>query len=343
MRKNFLFGLAVLMVSFFVLSCSKEDDSSKETGKKSEIVKEENSKEEETPNQGDSNSSDNNSNQENNSGENNNQDNNSSENNDGTNNEEGESSSKMFVYKVLVEDITGTWCPNCPRVTHTIENMKRVSHINERVVPVAIHSEGEYRNYDPMAIDQERPIYNYYKRATGDLNLTGLPYFAKNRKQRLYASNALENIDTYLTQNKTSPIGIKISSELNDKGGKVTVNLKFKENYSNLKYTVYVIENKIIYEQRNSTHLYGGGYLRTFEHNDVLRAIYGETMGNSLGSVKKGEEVIKKDLQLNYSLLSAGKLSNVKVVVFVSDATTNEVLNVQEAKANETKDYQYAE
>ncbi|WP_212906341.1 Omp28-related outer membrane protein [Capnocytophaga stomatis] len=321
MRKNFLFSLAILMVSFFVVSCSKEDDSSKETGKRSEIVKEENSKEEEIPNQENSNSSDNNSNQDNNN-------NNSAE----GNTQEGSSTEKknIFAYKAYVEDVTATWCHNCPRTLHAIERAKKVEVINKKFVSVAVH----YR--DHMQVGNVSEVLSPLRTLHDSIRFeSAVPWFRMNRNRYLYASNAHEHLDKYLQKKSTSPVGIKISSNLTQNGGKISVGFKFGESMNNLKYSVFIVEDKIIHSQT------GGSY--NFEHNDVLRAVYGNGAGNDLGSVNKDEEITKNDLQVNYSLLSAGKLSNVKVVVFISDAATGEVLNVQEAKANETKDYQYAE
>ncbi|MDO4781650.1 MAG: Omp28-related outer membrane protein [Capnocytophaga felis] len=321
MRKNFLFSLAVLMASFFVLSCSKEDDASKETGKRSEIVKEETTKEEETPNQGGSNSSDNNSNQDN-------TDNNSAE----GNTQEGSSTEKknLFAYKAYVEDVTATWCHNCPRTLHAIEQAKKVAVINKKFVSVSIH----YTDY--MQVNNLYQVLSPLRTLHDSIQFkSAVPWFRMNRNRHLYASNAHEHIAKYLQKKSTSPVGIKISSNLTQSGGKISVGFKFGESMNNLKYSVFVVEDKIMGGQR--------GYAGNFVHNDVLRATYGTGSGNDLGSVNKDEEITKNDLQVNYNLLSAGKLSNVKVVVFVSDATTHEVLNVQEAKANETKDYQYAE
>ncbi|MDO4783368.1 MAG: Omp28-related outer membrane protein, partial [Capnocytophaga felis] len=274
-------------------------------------------------------------------GENNNQDNNSSENNDGTNSEEGESSSKMFVYKALVEDVTGTWCPNCPEVTYAIQRAKAATtSLKDRFVVVAIHYGG--RRYEPMEIDGYASILNHLTTLppkNGDDKFPfywAAPWYKLNRNEELYQSRLGQIVFEHLEKTPSSPIGIKISSELTQTGGTISVGFKTTENeLNNLKYHVFVTENNITHHQS------GAG--NNFRHDDVLRAFYGDGAGNTLETLTRSKEINKTNLKVTYSLMSKEKLSNVKVVVFVTDANTKAVLNVQEATANETKDYQYVQ
>lgn len=259
-------------------------------------------------------------------------------------NEKPSTDEKLFVYKAYVEDLTGTWCGYCPRVIRVLEHIKKnLPALNERIVPVAVHLGGR-SGYDPMDIEPtSTPIHQYYKvdKKDTELEISGFPHFALNRNRALYHTNAIENLDEFLKTKKTSPIGIKIESKLTENNGTVSVTFNFKENFQNLKYSVFVVEDGYAYDQRNYTQFYSGGWLQNFEHNDVLRGIYGNALGNDLGSVSKNTEVKKENLQVTYNLLNAKKLENTRIVVFVSDANNN-VLNVQEAKANKTKEYQYA-
>ncbi|GET44798.1 Omp28-related outer membrane protein [Capnocytophaga felis] len=304
MRKRILFSLAIVLTSFFVISCSK-DDASNEVEKRNETK-------EETPK----------GNEENNS----NQGNNTTEN------------KRLFVYKALVEDFTGTWCPACPGATRMIQGVQSIDKYKERFIPVAIHL-STYGYNDKMQINQSYPLFNYFRKEFSKGKEVGLPYLMLNRKtelSHLYRGHIaiIEDINA----KPTSPIGIKIASDLKENNGTVTVTFKSSQKIDGLKYHVFIAEDNIIAQQNDS-----GRYVNDFVHNHVLRCVYGDLKGNNLGSVNKDEEVTKENLQVNYSLLSAGKLSNVKIVVFVTNAITGEVLNVQEAKANETKDYQYAE
>src|SRR5690554_6386694 len=44
-----------------------------------------------------------------------------------------------FKQRVLIEDFTGTWCVNCPRVTYTIEKSLEPEH-HDKFVAVALHN-----------------------------------------------------------------------------------------------------------------------------------------------------------------------------------------------------------
>ncbi|GIZ14930.1 Omp28-related outer membrane protein [Capnocytophaga catalasegens] len=237
---------------------------------------------------------------------------------------------KQFVYKAYVEDVTGSWCSNCPPVIKIINQVKTANELGKRVVVVAVHN-NNLRYFDPMHIDKSNSIVKYYRYLEKD-NMTGFPYFAMNRHQQLYKSNAGQNIYTHLEKTPSSPLGIKISSELTETEGNVSVSFQSQVRLENLKYHIFIVEDNVIDYQ------FGVG--SNFEHNDVLRDCSGNIKGNSLGTLEANAEVIKNKQPVSYKLLSTGKLNNVRVVVFVTDAS-NKVINVQEAKANTTQDYQY--
>ena len=310
MRKKIKFSLAVILAFFFVTSCSKSDDSSNPIGENQKTT-------EETPKK--------------------NEENKDEKKNDDKDDKSDQNKSKQFVYKALVEDVTGTWCPACPRASKAIENAKKAQTYKDRFIPVAIHhNNGGFT--EPMHIDKNRNIIRYFYTLPGNLKFSGYPHFMLNRNRQLHSGYAHTTIFTFLDATPTSPIGIKISSNLTETSGNVSVSFKSKENISNLKYHIFILEDKIIAPQND-----GGAYVSPYEHNDVVRDFYGNANGNDLGSFSAtNDEIIKSNQDFTYTLLSKDKLKNVKVVVFVTNQA-GEVLNAQVAKANETKDYQYAE
>ncbi|MFJ1366621.1 Omp28-related outer membrane protein [Capnocytophaga canimorsus] len=261
------------------------------------------------------------------------------ESNQGENNnpkDNGQTDDKVaFVYKVLVEDFTGTWCGHCPTVTRALQRAKNAdTPLKERFVVVAIHN-GNGR--EPMEIIESYRLINHFKRLP-NLSFTGFPWLIFNRNQEIRAFNAPTSIFERLEKTPMSPIGIKISSQLNTTGGNISVSFKTTENLEGLKYHIFVTQDNLIYSQSDYEQ---GGYNHNFKHDEVLRAVYGKTSGNELGTLTKGQEVTKENQQVSYTLLQNGTMDKVKVVVFVTNAA-GAVVNVQEAKANETKDYQYA-
>ncbi|GIM53518.1 Omp28-related outer membrane protein [Capnocytophaga cynodegmi] len=315
MKKIFTFSLVAVLASFFMISCSKSDDSLGETERRGEST-------EQTPETGGSNQGDNNSG--------------SNPNNPPTDNDNSQSnqSDKPFVYKVLVEDVTGTWCGHCPTVTRALQRAKNAdTPLKERFVVVAIHN-GNRK--EPMEIIESYRLINHFNKLP-NLNFEGFPWLIFNRNQEIRAFNAPTRIFERLEKTPTSPIGIKISSQLNTTGGNVSVSFKTTENLEGLKYHIFVTQDNLVYSQSDYEQ---GGYNHNFKHDEVLRAVYGKTAGNELGTLTKGQEVTKENQQVSYTLLQNGTMDKVKVVVFVTNAA-GAVVNVQEAKANQTKDYEY--
>ncbi|MFJ1366622.1 Omp28-related outer membrane protein [Capnocytophaga canimorsus] len=253
-------------------------------------------------------------------------------------NSQSNQSDKPFVYKVLVEDLTGTWCVNCPAVTRALQKAKNAeTSLKERFVVVAIHNGGR-RSYDPMEITKSDALLEFFTTLPENIKFYwGFPWFRMNRDQQLYRSNASTHIFERLEKAPTSSLGIKISSQLDDNGGNISVSFKTTEKeLVGLKYHIFITQDNLIYGQRDDEK----GYDHYFKHDEVLRDIYGEVTGNELGTLTKGQEVTKENQQVSYTLLQNGTMDKVKVVVFVTNAA-GAVVNVQEAKANETKDYEY--
>lgn len=236
-----------------------------------------------------------------------------------------------FVHKTLIEDVTGAWCQWCPRVTHAIELATSHATLGDKVIPVAVHYG------DVMQISAGNVLNNFF-------NVDGYPFAIINRGSTWESpeNNKLAQVYNSINQNG-SPVGIKISSDLTNNGGTITASFKFNEGYQGLKYVAYIIENEVIRTddpQKNSTSFFGGiSPNPNFIHNDVLMAVAGNARGNDLGDVTTNSEIVKSNQAVQYTL-NNNDLSKVEVVVFVTDSTGKNVLNVQKAKANETVDYQ---
>src|SRR5690554_2615474 len=244
-----------------------------------------------------------------------------------------------YVHKVLIEDATGTWCQYCPRVTYAIEQAKANEEHGSKVVAVAIHR-GVQGYPDLMQIPAGVTIDNMFRSSYG---LTGYPFGLVNRteKWRTPEQNNLAQVFNSL-DSEGSPVGIKISSNLTTTGGTVTADFKFSTGYENLKYSIYVIEHEVVTTQspqQNTTNYYGSVRVDpNFIHNDVLRAVSGTATGNELGTVTVGQEVLKADQSVNFTLFN-NDLSKVELIVFVTDGS-GEVLNVQSTHANQNVDYE---
>lgn len=247
------------------------------------------------------------------------------------------SENRSFTHKVLIEDVTGTWCQWCPRVTYSIERVLEHQTLGGKIIPVAIHSG------DVMEINAASQLEELF-------NVTGYPFGIINR-DLVWSSPQNNNLAQVYNKinSQGSPIGIKINSQLTTSGGSISASFKFNQGYENLKYHIFVLENNVVLAnspQKNSTTYYGGSgnpqapsSHPEFVHNDVLRSVYGAALGNTLGTVTAGQEIVKDNQNVTFTLYN-NDLTKVEVVVFVTDNTGKKVLNVQKAHANETVEYQ---
>lgn len=231
-----------------------------------------------------------------------------------------------FKKRVLIEDYTGTWCGNCTRVSHAIELVKLES---DKVVTVAIHN-----GNDPYHFAGIGPLK--------DLILPNSPLaLPVSRLNRMNVwtfpetSNIHEAID--LTSNNTT-VGLAMTSTLNAGVIDLTVDMKFLDNYSDLKLVVYVLENGLVYTQRNYTTYYGGlPYLTDYVHNHVVRSTATNILGDAVTGTNTGETVSK-----TFSIpvpTNVANASNISFAAFLVGAD-NKAINARESHINESQTFE---
>lgn len=230
-----------------------------------------------------------------------------------------------YIKNVLVEDYTGTWCVNCPRVSYAIEQAKLQS---DKVVSVGVHVGDD--------MDMEG-----YEVLTTEFGVTAYPTGKINRiNDWVNPDNNIEAV-TNLT-GLDAILGLAINSTIEGSNINMTVEVGFKENVeAPLKLVIYLTENGLVYDQANSTSYYGGvNPIVDFVHNDVLRAIYTHHLGNAIPSDQTVAENIY-ELQMQEAIPTTIQNNNqLHLIAFVTNATTNEVINVREVKIGEAQELQ---
>ena len=238
-----------------------------------------------------------------------------------------------FVKRVLIEDYTGTWCGNCPRVSHAIELARAQS---EFIVPVGIHrssSNPADAAYDP---------YNFDSSALeAVLNMSGYPKALLNRMTRwqpLEQNNITQVIN--LTQGDNPKLGLSMSNQVTTTNITLDVNIKFSQDFENLKLVVYVLENGLIYDQVNYTPFYGGlPYITNFEHEHVLKSCLTPLFGEPIASeeTKVGNTYTK-----SFSIPIPSNIANSNNIEFVAFVTgdDNKAINVRKANRNENQEFE---
>ncbi|MFY7757013.1 MAG: Omp28-related outer membrane protein [Flavobacterium stagni] len=229
---------------------------------------------------------------------------------------------------VLIEDYTGTWCGNCTRVAWAIEEAKAVS---DKVVSVAIHNGNDPYHYADIA-----PLKNLIL-PTSQL---ALPVSRLNRMivwSFPETSNVQQALD--LTGNNTT-IGLAMNSTVSNGNINLDVKVKCLDNYEGLKLVVYLLEDKLYYNQRNYySDLYGGvNPIPNFEHNHVLRASLTDITGEAITGTVNGATVTR-----NFSIPVPANIANpanISFVAFLTKASDNIAINARAAHANENQSFQ---
>jgi len=239
---------------------------------------------------------------------------------------------QSFVKRVLIEDYTGAWCVSCPRISYSIDLLKKN---NVRVVPVAIHMGATPGSFDPFNFDGVAPLialgYFNGEYPAGRINRTTIWEYAQNSpNNQAFATN--------FTLGNPVRLGLAMNSSLVGNNINLDVRVKFFENYDNLKLVVYVLENNLIYPQKNSTPFYGGvSLIPDFEHDHVVRATFTNILGDAIPS---NETVYNNIYSRNFSLPIPDSVSNTDNIEFVAFVCYNDnmAINVRSATIGENQE-----
>lgn len=236
-----------------------------------------------------------------------------------------------FKSNVMVEDYTGTWCGNCPRVVHALDIVDQQLGANkDQLIKVAIHrssSNPQDASYDPYNFDSSAFEPN-----------GGYPKAYINRKTR-WTPLEYNNLGMVVSQTQViKRLGLKMDAELlSNSTIKLTVNGLFAESTPNTKLVVYALENGYAYDQINYTTFYGGSDpIASFDQDHVLKNILTNHNGDGIENTNTGSEFTRE------FTVSTSSFQNVNNVEFVAFFVNNDgaVLNARLCKMNEAQDYQ---
>ncbi len=231
----------------------------------------------------------------------------------------------QFNKNVLIEDYTGTWCGNCTRVSYGIE---QVLSKTDRAVVVAIHN-----GRDPFHFAGFEPLKDMIS-PNSDLEL---PQARLNRVITWTDPDTNSQDPLNLTSNNCG-LGIAMNTSVANGMINLDVNVKFAQNYSNLKVVVYVLEDHLIYRQTNYSNYYeGANYVNDFEHNHVLRASLTNLLGDAVSESSFGN-IFTKTFSVPIPT-NVANAENLGFVAIVTDADNN-ALNSRAAGPNEDQAFQ---
>lgn len=229
-----------------------------------------------------------------------------------------------FIKNVLIEDYTGTWCGYCPRVSHAIG---LVEDETDRAVIVAVHSDTPFGNSMVPTLENA-------------FGVTGYPT-AKLDRTNNWAYPEPNNVNQAIYMTGYNDVGIAMSPSINGNNLSVDVDVKFGDDYSEgnaLKLVVYLLEDGLVYNQANYTSYYGGDDpIVGFVHNDVLRAGFTATLGDTIPA---GDVVAGNTYSTNLTMpipSNVADSNNIKVVAMVVNYNNNSAINSREAHFGDTQ------
>ncbi|WP_323786885.1 Omp28-related outer membrane protein [Psychroserpens sp.] len=247
---------------------------------------------------------------------------------------------KVFTKKALLEDFTGTWCPNCPPAASAISS---ALNTNSNVFGVGYH-DGFASYPDPMEIPETGFWATYY-------NVTGFPTVYVNGPDTRWDFPNMAQVNAELSE--TATCGLALDASIS--GGMLNVEVKVGFNAlpgEEVKLMLYLIEDNVTTASAQAGSSQGSSYV----HKDVLREVYTDQLGDVIPA---GGISLTQDYVRNFTNLALpaniDNMANLKVIAFVRNTYTKtftdyfnevhtnsphyDIYNVQEVEVGSSIDF----
>ena len=230
---------------------------------------------------------------------------------------------------VLIEDLTGVQCPNCPKGAATIESMLNI--FEEKLAVVAIHGRLQAEPLPESA-------YDFRTQFATDLEEYHRPFIGKpsaliNRKffenEFFTAVDLVDLWPGYVEQELQISPKVTILHLLNYDGDNrqisLDVSLISNENIlRDSKISIFITENEIIDIQETR-----GSIIEDFEHNHVLRSMLTKFDGDDIKAI---DNTNPTKLNYTYSIPSEFNPEHMEVIVAIADGSVEKGQILQAAK-----------
>lgn len=243
------------------------------------------------------------------------------------------------IRKVLVEDVTGHRCGNCPRAGEKMAEL--YTNFPERIVGLSVHSElsgyftaplGDTGKY---SYDFRTPLGKAIDEKFG-VSAVGLPNGMINRKKinnsAVISHTQWSNqVSTILSNDPDIDIQIKPYYDQTDSTLCAYVFVECLKNLSgSFKVVCYLVEDNLINWQKD--YAFPGEDVSNYHHEHILRTALSTTWGTLLadGEITAGQTFVN-----GYSIkfdLNRWNPNNCKVIAFVYNENNDEVIQAEEEK-----------
>lgn len=246
---------------------------------------------------------------------------------------------KGFPRNIVIEEFTGTWCPNCPQGIVTMEKL-RETYTDGSVIPIAIH------NNDAMVAQTYSTIENKYA--------TVFPSAVLNRTQ--YATiypptTCIEEIEALKACPTTAQVTAtaNFTDDLKNIVFKTKTTFTFDETEANNNYSLAfgVIEDNVgPYEQLSNFTPSGYGKLDGWNYNTSKVKMYFNDVARQYNAASKSSGAIPenveagKEYEYEYTMAFRATTqiqdhANLYAVVYLLNRKTGSVINAYMLKASE--------
>jgi hypothetical protein len=223
---------------------------------------------------------------------------------------------------VLIEDLTGVRCPNCPKGGAAIESIREKFVGN--VVAVGIHGnflttplpENKYDFRNPKAKALEEFLKPFLGKPSAHINRR---FF---EGQAYEAVDAVELWQAFVEEelNRPEEMDIELTKAYDETTRILTINIKatsFINEAGLFKTSVYITESKIEDVQETQ-----GKIIEDYEHNHVLRDMITSATGDDFTNDLTINKVTSKEY--TYTIPQDFKAENMEVIVMVSRSKSDD-------------------
>lgn len=229
---------------------------------------------------------------------------------------------------VLIEDITGVRCVNCPQAAQKAKEIVS-KKTEDSVVIMALYTNHiatlttPYDGFPLLNSDISTQIVDYNGIPAGlPSGYIDRAIFAPQTVRYNNYSQWATLVDNRLRL--STPVNISIQHSISGRKISLDVKLIYTEAIGvTHRFAMYLTESDIISKQATTT-----GTKDDYVHNHVLRYAFGSAVGNPLNAnLVKGRTFDKK---FEYEVPADYKINNCHILCVILDGTTDEVVNVRQ-------------
>lgn len=187
-----------------------------------------------------------------------------------------------FPWRIVAEEVTGTWCGYCVRGIGALRYMRQ--NYPDGFIGIAIHNDGSKQVPDSMAIPGEEylnDVFNY-------MGQSGYPHAGLMRNVMYWSDPAeIPSLYTYIKGYTANYTGVELTANCNAQTGEITAptDVYFAKDYSNADFRLgYVVVEDSVHRTHAET-----GILNDYCGYDQINYYAGGSMGEMYGFENMGE------------------------------------------------------